>query len=108
EYEQDIVKRGLSFLIKSYQLYKVARTIDSDICFVVSTPPTLGYIAAKLSKKRRVIYKLQDAFPDSLMHTKKMSEQSLAIKFFRMLERNVYKKVARICTISDDLKETLL
>ncbi len=107
-YNQGITKRGIAFLVKSFQLYKVAKTIESDICFIVSTPPTLGYIAAMLSKKKTVIYKLQDAFPDSLMHTKNLSESSLLIKFFRRLEKNVYKKVTRICTISDDLKKTLL
>lgn len=108
EYKQGIAKRGISFLIKSYQLYKFARKIESDICFVISTPPTLGYIAAMLSKKKKVIYKLQDAFPDTLMQTKSMSEKSPIIKFLRLLERNVYKKVSLICTISDDLKKTLI
>ena len=107
-YKQNIFKRGIEFLIKSYQIYKYAKNIDTDIYFVVSTPPSLGYVAAKLYNKKKVIYKLQDVFPDSLMHTKNMRESSLLIRFFRILEKTVYKKVNRICTISDDLKNTLI
>ncbi|MCI8403030.1 MAG: glycosyltransferase family 4 protein [Lachnospiraceae bacterium] len=108
KYKQGIVKRGIVFLIKSFQLYKIAKKMESDICFIVSTPPTLGYIAALLSKKKKVIYKLQDAFPDSLIHTKNMNEKAFTVKFFRKLESWIYRKVSRICTVSDDLKKTLL
>ena len=108
KYRQDILRRGLSFLKKSIQMYKVAKRQEVDIVIVVSTPPTLGYIAAMLSYRNKVVYKLQDAFPDSLMHTKKMSEKNIIIRFLRVFERWVYRKVTKICTISDDLKETLI
>lgn len=108
KYKQGITRRGIAFLFKSYQIYKVAKKIESDICFIISTPPTLGYIAARLSQKKTVIYKLQDAFPDSLMHTKNLSEKSILVKVLRIFEQCIYKRVTRICTISDDLKKTLL
>lgn len=108
KYHQGIIRRGFTFILKSFQLYHVAKKTDSDIYLIISTPPTLGYVAALLSKKKKVIYKLQDAFPDSLIHTKKLDETSLIIKFFRRLEKHVYKKVSHICTISEDLKKTLI
>ncbi len=108
KYNQGIIKRGFAFLKKSFQLYKVAKRIKTDLFFIVSTPPTLGYIAALLSKKNHVIYKLEDAFPDSLMHTKNLTEKSILIKIFRKLEKWVYRRVDIICTISDDLKNTLI
>ena len=107
-YSQGIVKRGFSFLKKSFEIYRFAKGIDCDICMVVSTPPTLGYVAALLSRKKRVVYKLQDAFPDSLMHSKKMSNRSLIVIILKQLEKWIYRSVHSIITVSDDLKNTLI
>lgn len=108
EYKQNIVKRGLLFLFKSIEIFLVARRSNSDLYFVISTPPTLGYVAALLSKKRKVIYKLQDIFPDSLLYANKINEKSFLFKIFKRLESYVYNSVTKICVVSDDLKNTLI
>ncbi len=107
-YSQGLLQRGINFAIKSLQMYRLAKKIKTDVYFVVSTPPTLGYVAALLSRKNRVVYKLQDAFPDSLIHAKNLKEKTIVIKLLRLLERWVYRSVSEICTISDDLKKTII
>lgn len=108
KYKQSIILRGISFLKKSFDLYRIAKKETADICLVISTPPTLGYIAALLSKKKKVVYKLQDAFPDSLQYSRSISEKSILMRLLRRLERWVYNSVQEIITISDDLKGTLV
>lgn len=107
KYHQSLLRRGLHFLTKSVSLYRTARKIDTDIYFVISTPPFLGYVAALLAKKKPVIYKLQDIFPDSLIHSKNLTEHNPMVWFLRKLERWVYRRVTEITASSDDMKATL-
>lgn len=108
KYRQGLLRRGLSFLKKSGSLYDAARKIESDVYLVVSTPPFLGYVAALLARKKPVIYKLQDIFPDSLIHSKKLAERNLLVRVLRKLERWVYRSVTEIVASSDDMKATLM
>lgn len=108
DYRQGIIKRGLSFLYKSLKIYRFAKKIECDICLVVSTPPTLGYVAALLSYRKKVIFKLQDAFPDSLVQSQTIGNHNIIFIILELLEKWVYKRVHKIITISDDLKKTLI
>ena len=107
-YSQGFVLKALRLIGKTCQIYQAARKIDTDVYFVVSTPPFLGYAAARLAKKNKVVYKLQDVFPDSLMHSKNIGERNLLIKLLRKFEHKVYDRVSRIIAISDDVKSTVL
>lgn len=108
KYHQSLPVRALGFLRKSVQLYQAARKTDADVYLIVSTPPFLGYVAALLSRKKPVVYKLQDIFPDSLIHSKNLTEHNLMIRFLRKLERWVYRRVTKIIVSSDDMKTTLV
>lgn len=107
-YHQNLFIRGIDFIKKSLALYVKAKKIETDVYLVISTPPFLGYVAAMLSKKKLVLYKLQDIFPDSLIHSKNVSEKSFLVRILRILEKWVYRRVQNIIAISEDMKRTLL
>lgn len=107
DYNESLLRRGISFLHKSIELYETAKKIPTDIYLVISTPPFLGYVAARLAKNSKVIYKLQDIFPDSLMCIKNYSEKHLLVRIFRTLEKWVYRNVFLIVTMSEDMKKTV-
>lgn len=106
-YNESLVRRGIGFMLKSIELYETAKKIPTDIYLVISTPPFLGYVAALLAKHSKVIYKLQDIFPDSLMHVKNYSEKHLLVSILRVLEKWVYRNVSLIVTMSEDMKKTV-
>ena len=108
KFQKGLIARGLSFLKKTFLLYKESRKYKTDCFFVVSTPPFLGYLAIFLGSKTPVVYKLQDVFPDNLIEIKNLSESNLLVKILRMLEKKVYASVSRILVCSEDVKETLL
>ena len=108
KYHQSVFQRGMDFAIKTFAQYRQAKKINTDIYIIMSSPPFLGYIAALLSKKNKVIFKLEDVFPDSLIQAKKMNNNDLLIKILKKAERWVYKKVTRIVADSDDIKRTLI
>lgn len=107
-YYQSLLKRALSFLQKSIQLWGAAKKTNADVYLIVSTPPFLGYVAALLARKKPVVYKLQDIFPDSLIHSKQLTEQDLLIRLLRKLEQWVYRSATKIVTSSEDMKATLV
>ena len=108
KYRPSLFFRALSLLEKTAAIYRQAKKTETDVYLAVSTPPFLGYAAAMLAKKKPTIFKLQDVFPDSLLRTKHWEEKNIAIKVLRMLEKQVYRSVALIVAISDDIKRTLL
>lgn len=91
--------------------YFIARKYKNiDAVFAVSTPPTQGLLAGKLSKKLRCpfIYSLQDIFPDSLVTTGLARKGSLVWKIGRKIERKTYEYAKNIVVISESCKKNLL
>lgn len=107
-FKKGLIARGLSFLKKTFLLYREGKKNKTDCYFIVSTPPFLGYLAILLSRKTPVVYKLQDIFPDNLIEIKNLSESNLLVKILRRLEKKVYSSVSRILVCSNDVKETLI
>ena len=94
--------------LREYQIGKKYKDIDA--VFAVSTPPTQGLLAGKLSKKLNCsfIYSLQDIFPDSLVTTGLAKEGSWIWKIGRWIERKTYGYAKRIIVISESCKRNLL
>lgn len=94
--------------LREYQIGKKYKNIDA--VFAVSSPPTQGMLAGKLSKKLKCpfIYSLQDIFPDSLVTTGLAKENSFLWKIGRWLERKTYGYAQRIIVISESCKRNLL
>lgn len=107
-FKKGLFSRGLAFLEKTYMLYKESKKYDVDCFFVVSTPPFLGYLVKKLSKRAPVVYKLQDVFPDNLIEIKGWSERNLLVKILRRMERNVYQSASKILVCSENVKSTMV
>lgn len=94
--------------LREYQIGKKYK--DIDVVFAVSTPPTQGLLAGKLSKKLKCpfIYSLQDIFPDSLVTTGLAKDNSLIWKIGRWIEQKTYGYAQRIIVISESCKRNLL
>lgn len=94
--------------LREYQIGKKYKGIDA--VFAVSTPPTQGLLAGKLSKKLKCpfIYSLQDIFPDSLVTTGLSKEGSLLWKIGRKMEKKTYGYANQIIVISESCKRNLL
>ena len=103
----NLIFRALYHLFRSYCIYKKARKIATDVYFINSTPPHMGFFGALLAKRANVIYDLQNIFPDTLIHSGKAKNSSILIKFFRKVETFVYKKCTHFRVVSKDMKDTL-
>ncbi len=100
--------RMLRYLSLSRAIVREAMKTETDVFYVYSTPPFLGYYIPALKKKAPVLYNAQDLFPDSLKTAKGYTEQNPLIRFFRGAEKRVYRQSDRIVTISEDMKKTIL
>lgn len=109
QYKQSFIKKAWFLIRNTSYLYKEVKKSDADLYFVISSPPFIGKIVIKLHKKnKKVVYKLQDVFPDNLKHSKGLKESSILIKHYRKFEKKVYSSCDRIIAVSDDVKKTLV
>lgn len=99
--------RMIKYLLLTRELYKVAKNTPTDVYYIYSSPPFLGWMGTKLSKFAPTLYNAQDLFPDTLMRIKGFKDSNPMIKYFRYRERKVYLKNTRIVTISEEMKETI-
>lgn len=103
--------RGFRYFWCNLREYQIGKKYKGmDVIFAVSTPPTQGLLAGKLSKKLKCpfIYSLQDIFPDSLATTGIAKEGSLVWKIGSWIERKTYGYAKRIIVISESCKKNLL
>lgn len=92
------------------QLWHAALEKDVDVLFLASTPPINGLLMAVLHrfKKYKIVYNLQDVFPDSLVHTGMTREGSLLWKIGRWVENITYRAADKIIVISEGFKQNIL
>lgn len=109
--------RALRYLLSNLRQYRLGKKeIDTDLLFADSTPPTQGYLAARLKKKLskktgrevKFLYELQDIFPDSLVNAGLAKEGGLLWKIGRKIEDKTYLAADRIIVISEGFKKNLL
>ena len=100
--------RMLKYVSLSKAIIKKALSIETDVYYIYSTPPFLGYHINKLRKKAPVLYNAQDLFPDSLINALHISEKNPLIYILRKFEKNIYNKSDSIVTISKDMKKHIL
>lgn len=89
-------------------IFKEAKKVPTDVYYLYSSPFFIGWMGCKLAKIAPTVYNAQDLFPDTLIKVKGYSEGNPMIKFFRKMERKVYKKNTRIITISEEMKRTIM
>lgn len=102
-----LLSRMIKYFFLTKRLYKEAKKTKTDVYYLYSSPFFLGYIGTKLNRIAPTVYNAQDLFPDTLAHTKHMSESNLLIRYFRKKEREVYKKNTHIITISNEMKKSI-
>ena len=83
------------------------KKIDASVFFIQSSP-TAYFLVRKLKKitKGRIVYNVQDIFPDNAILLRKFNKTKYAI--FSFLNKKLYLMVDKIITISGDMKKTLM
>lgn len=99
--------RMIKYLSLTWTIYKTAKMTPTDVFYLYSSPPFIGWMGIKLAKIAPTLYNAQDLFPDTLIKIKGYSEGNPLIKFLRSMEKKVYKGNTRIVTISNEMKETI-
>ena len=105
------ISRALRYVLFSVECLWKAVTVPADFIFTGSGPPTQGVIvgiAKKISRKKKVVYNLQDIFPDSLITSGISTEKSLLVKIGHAMERFTYRNADVIITITDDMKANVV
>lgn len=104
------VGRAIRYVLFSIECFWKAATVPADFIFTGSGPPTQG-IAVGLAKKvsgKKVIYNLQDIFPDSLVTSGICREDSFLMKIGRAMENFTYRNADHIITITEDMKANII
>lgn len=105
-----------NIFIRTINLYKYYKKVlkhlkkcdlNYDYIYVRSNP-VVSYLIKKLKMNNtKIIYHIQDLFPDSLKTTLG-SKINILIPFLRKRQSLVYEKSNKIIVISDDIKEKLI
>lgn len=100
--------RMIKYAKLTWTIYKEAKKTPTEAYYLYSSPFFIGWMGCKLAKIAPTVYNAQDLFPDTLIKIKGYGEGNPMIKFFRKMERKVYKKNTRIITISEEMKRTIM
>ncbi len=105
------IQRALRYALSIWKLYRLAlKETDIDILAMGSTPPINGLMFKKLKKKLgcKIVYNLQDMFPDSLVTAGMTKRGSLIWKLGRKIEDITYRDADHIVALSEDFKRIVL
>lgn len=109
--EKSTLKRMLRYKKCERKYKKLAKQIGkADYVFASSTPPTMGLLAGKISKKMgaKMIYSLQDVFPDSLVSSGLIKKpKGIIWRLGRNIEKRTYKRADYITVISQNFYKNL-
>ncbi len=105
---RNMMMKAFDWLAKIIFIYVKSKKIDADIFIIMSTPPMLGLLGRYINKNAKVIYRLQDIFPDNLILTGKFNTDSFSFRQLKKLERYMYQKNDAIVTISNDMKKYII
>ena len=103
-------------LVNIIQYYKGTHAKDIDVVLSGSTPPTQGLIFAlvknKLSRKNKrpvkMVFGIQDIFPDSLVTTGITKKGSFLYKIGSKVSNYAYRNADQIITISESMRRNLV
>ena len=107
---KNFIGRAIRYIIFSIECFWKAVTVPADFIFTGSGPPTQGIIVglAKKVSGKKVIYNLQDIFPDSLVTSGICGENSVLMKIGHAMENFTYRNADHIITITDDMKVNIM
>ncbi len=83
---------------------------NCDVLMLSSTPPINGLMMPVLRRHKRykIVYNLQDIFPDSLVNTGMTRKGSLLWRIGRRIEDKAYRAADKILTISEGFKANIV
>ena len=105
------IQRAFRYTLSIWKLYLRARKEKNvDILSISSTPPINGLMFPSLKKKLgcKIVYNLQDIFPDSLVTSKMAKKGGLLWRIGRKIEDLTYRNSDVIVVISEDFKKNIL
>lgn len=107
---KSFIGRAIRYVLFSIECFWKAATVPADFIFTGSGPPTQGVVVglAKKVSGKKVIYNLQDIFPDSLMTSGICGEDSFLMKIGHIMENFTYRSADHIITITDDMKANIM
>ncbi|TYC01381.1 MAG: glycosyltransferase family 4 protein [Kosmotoga sp.] len=105
------IKKFLSYATFYFRLKKRLKKIveDGSIVLAMSTPPYIARIPLTLKKKRNVklIYNVQDLYPEILLALGKMKENNIIYRFLHKIAEMIVKGADRVIPIDESMKEIL-
>lgn len=105
------IQRALRYTLSIWKLYRCAlKEKDIDVLSISSTPPINGLMFPGIKKKLgcKIVYNLQDIFPDSLVTAKMAKKGGLLWKIGRKIEDLTYRNSDLIVVISEDFKKNIM
>ena len=104
------IGRAIRYILFSIECFWKAATVPADFIFTGSGPPTQGVVVglAKKVSGKKVIYNLQDIFPDSLVTSGICEDNSFLMRIGHAMENFTYRNADRIITITDDMKANIV
>lgn len=90
-------------------LTAVRRVQSGDMLLVVTTPPSLPFVAAAAALVRGAAYTLliHDNYPEILIAAKKTKPDSLIVRLNQFANRWLYKYASRIIVVGRDMEELI-
>lgn len=109
-------RRGVAAKLAEYAFFcvwvmaRLLRLRGADVVFVSSNPPLFGLPVAWIAKwiRARVVYNLQDVFPDSAVASGLLPDRGWLVGLCRQMERATYGAVDRVIAISEEFAEHVL
>lgn len=105
------IQRAFRYALSVWKLYRRAlKEKDIDVLSISSTPPINGLMFKGIKKKLgcKIVYNLQDIFPDSLVTAKMAKKGGLLWKIGRKIEDLTYRNSDIIVVISEDFKKNIM
>lgn len=105
------IQRAFRYFLNICKLYdKALKEKDVDVLCIGSTPPINGLMFPGIRKKLgcKIVYNLQDIFPDSMVTAKMTKKGSLLWKIGRKIEDLTYRNSDLIVVISEDFKRNIM
>lgn len=87
-----------------------AKTLEAiDLCYALSTPLTVGWIALKLKSQRNLpfIFEVGDLWPEAPIQMG-VIKSTMLIKRLRSLEKKIYQEASQVVALSPDIEEAIL
>lgn len=103
-------QRAIRYSLFSLECILKGIFIPADAIFLSSGPPTQTLAIGVLRKltRKKIVYNLQDMFPDSLINADMAKDDSKAVKIGRWMEKVSYKNAHGIITVSEDMEKNVL